>query len=263
MRLPLLLLICLAGMSAMAQPRVPVAIIIDDLGNNLELGRQAVALPAQLTYSVLPKRPYSREIARHANAVGKEVMLHLPMQADGNRRMGPGGLRPDMDREAFSRQLRASVINVPHIAGVNNHMGSLLTRQPEAMRWLMEGLHCLGDFYFVDSRTDVRTVARQVARDAGLANAQRDVFLDNQVEPDYVRNQLQRLVAKAKRHGSAIAIGHPYPQTLAVLQEVLPGLAAQGIEVVPVSQLVEQRRNTKSWHACSSHLRTAVRNSKP
>ena len=263
LQLPLLLLTCSVFTSAASQPLVPVAIIIDDLGNNLELGRQAVRLPAPLTYSILPKRPYSREIARHANTVGKEVMLHLPMQADGNRLMGPGGLRADMPRETFDRQLRSSLTNVPHVAGVNNHMGSLLTRQPQAMRWLMEGLRCLGEFYFVDSRTDIRTVARQAAREAGLASAQRDVFLDNEAEPEYVRKQLQRLVAKAKREGSAIAIGHPYPQTLAVLEEVLPGLAAQGIAVVPVSQLVEQRRNTQSWHACSSHLQTAARNSKP
>ena len=121
----------------------------------------------------------------------------------------------------------------------------------------------MGDLYFVDSRTDVRTVARELARESGLANAQRDVFLDNDPDPEAVRVQLQRLIDKAKRRGSAIAIGHPYPQTLAVLAEQLPQLAEQGIELVPVSDLVEQRRNTQSWHACSSPLQTAAKNSKP
>ncbi len=259
----LTLLCCLLlNAVAIAEP-ARIAIIIDDLGNSLELGQQAVELPGRLTYSILPQLPYSADIALRAHGQGKEVMLHLPMQAGDGRALGPGGLYQTMSREDFTRELQANLETVPHVVGVNNHMGSLLTQHIEPMRWLMQDLRCVGNLYFVDSRTDVRTVARELARESGLANAQRDVFLDNDPEPDAVRAQLRRLIDKAKRRGSAIAIGHPYPQTLAVLAEQLPRLAEQGIELVPVSDLVEQRRNTQSWHACSSPLQTAAKNSKP
>ena len=262
----LTLLLCLllsAATNARGPEPVRIAIIIDDLGNSLELGLQAVDLPGALTYSVLPQSPYSTDVARHAHRQGKEVMLHMPMQAADGRAMGPGGLHDAMSRQAFAREVRANLDTVPHVAGVNNHMGSLLTQRVEIMRWLMQDLRCAGDLYFVDSRTDVRTVARDLARESGLANAQRDVFLDNNPTPSAVREQLWRLVAKARRRGSAIGIGHPYPQTLAVLAEELPLLADQGIQLVPVSNLVEPRRNLKSWHACSSPLQTAAKNSKP
>ena len=259
----LTLLCCLLLPAAATAEPARVAIIIDDLGNSLELGRQAVELPGELTYSILPQLPYSADIAVHANDQGKEVMLHLPMQAGDGRTLGPGGLYKTMSREDFTRELRVNLETVPHVVGVNNHMGSMLTQYAEPMRWLMQDLRCLGDLYFVDSRTDVRTVARELARESGIANAQRDVFLDNDPDPEAVRAQLQRLIDKAKRRGSAIAIGHPYPQTLAVLAEQLPQLAEQGIELVPVSDLVEQRRNTQSWHACSSPLQTAAKNLKP
>ena len=259
----MLLACCLIAATVQAEPPVRIAIIIDDLGNNLALGRQAVELPGTLTYSVLPQRPYSRDIAGLAHRNGKEVMLHLPMEASDRRSMGPGGLHHGMDREQFGREVKANLDAVPHVVGVNNHMGSLLTRKPDAMRWLMQDLRCSGELYFVDSRTDVRTVARELAREAGLANAQRDVFLDHDPAPEAVRGQLRRLVARAQRRGSAIAIGHPYPDTLAVLAEQLPLLAAQGVELVAVSQLVEQRRNAPIWHACSSPLPTVAKNSKP
>jgi hypothetical protein len=126
----------------------------------------------------------------------------------------------------------------------------------------MQDLRCFYGLYFVDSRTDVRTVARDLAREAGLANAQRDVFLDNQQDRDYVRGQLRRLIGKARRHGTAIGIGHPYPETLAVLAEELPALAGQGIQLVPVSRLVETERNPQLWHASSSPLQTVAKNSK-
>lgn len=257
-----LLLGLLLALPVGAQPPVRIAIIIDDLGNNLALGRQAVAIPGALTYSVLPQLPYSRDIAAMAHADGKEVMLHLPMQAADGRAMGPGGLLTTMSRSEFSRELRANLSAVPHVAGVNNHMGSLLTRQTASMNWLMQDLSCIGDLYFVDSRTDVRTVARRAARDAGLPNARRDVFLDNEADAVYVRRQLDRLVDAARRRGSAIAIGHPYQQTLQVLAEELPRLALQGVELVPVSRLVTTDRRKQLWHACSSPLPKVAKNSK-
>jgi polysaccharide deacetylase 2 family uncharacterized protein YibQ len=247
---------------AAAQTPVRIAIIIDDLGNNLPLGRQAVELPGALTYSVLPRLPYSRDIAERAHDGGKEVMLHLPMETHEGHSLGPGGLYGALSRDAFARAVRVNLAAVPHVTGVNNHMGSLLTRDSGAMRWLMQDLRCFHDLYFVDSRTDAGTVARESAREAGLPNAQRDVFLDNQQDPDYVRSQLMRLVAKARREGTAIGIGHPYPATLEVLAEELPRLADQGIQLVPVSKLVEKERNPNLWHASSSPLQTVAKNSK-
>ncbi len=247
--------------SAPAAP-VRIAIIIDDLGNHRERGHEAVALPGPLTYSILPSRPFSSDLATRANALGKEVMLHLPMQTGDGRPMGQGGLSLGMDRTAFMRALSDGLASVPYVAGVNNHMGSLLTRHPGAMRWLMEDLSCFDRLYFVDSRTDVRTVARRQARAAGLANAERDVFLDNLQDRGYIRGQLQRLIAEARSSGSAIGIGHPYPDTLAVLAEELPKLADQGIQLVPVSRLVERERNEGLWHASSSPLQKVAKNSK-
>lgn len=259
----LVLLLCLLlALPAAAQPPIRVAIIIDDLGNSRQLGRQAVDLPGALTYAILPMRPYSREIARRAHERGKEVMLHLPMQTIDGRALGAGGLHLDMARQEFARQLVASLSAVPHVSGINNHMGSLLTQHPGAMRWLMEDLQCFDRLYFVDSRTDMRSVAGRYAQEAGLPSAARDVFLDNEQDENYVRDQFRRLLETARRRGSAVGIGHPYPETLAVLAEELPLLAARGFQLVPVSRLVERQRNEKLWHASSSPLPTAAKSSR-
>jgi polysaccharide deacetylase 2 family uncharacterized protein YibQ len=263
-RLPFLLLCCtLALQAALAQPGVRIAIIIDDLGHNLAAGEQSLALPGAVTYAVLPQLAYSAEIAHRAHASGREVMLHLPMQARDGRAPGPGALTQAMDRLEFGRTLRAGLASVPHVAGVNNHMGSLLTGDPGAMRWLMEDLACHDRLYFIDSRTDVRTVAGRLAREAGLRHAERDVFLDHVQDEAEIETQFRRLLALARRNGSAIGIGHPYPETLAVLERELPLLAAAGIELVPASRLVEQERSQRLWHASSSPWPTVARNSRP
>jgi polysaccharide deacetylase 2 family uncharacterized protein YibQ len=260
----ILLLCCtLALQHAAAQPGPRIAIIIDDLGNNITFAEQALALQGALTYAVLPQLPYSAKVARRAHATGREVMLHLPMQARENRALGPGALTRAMDRFEFARTLRASLASLPHVAGVNNHMGSLLTGDPAAMRWLMEDLACHDRLYFIDSRTDVRTLAARFAREAGLRHAERDVFLDHVQDEAEITVQFRRLLALARRNGSAIGIGHPYPETLAVLARELPLLEAEGIELVPASRLVEQERSQSLWHASSSPWPTVAKNSRP
>jgi polysaccharide deacetylase 2 family uncharacterized protein YibQ len=256
------LVFSLLALPAASQSPLRIAIIIDDLGNSLYLGQRAIEIPGALTYSVLPQLPYSQVIAERAHQQGKEVMLHLPMQTTDGRPLGPGGLHTALGREDFAHQIRASLASVPHASGVNNHMGSLLTQDSAAMQRLMQELKCFDDLYFVDSRTDMRTVARRYAREAGLANGERDIFLDNQQDPAYVRVQLRRLIARARERGSAIGIGHPYPGTLAVLADEVPRLAAQGIQLVPVSELVENQRSPNLWHAFSSPLPPVAKNLK-
>jgi len=239
-----------------------LAIIIDDLGNDLPLGFQALTLSGPVTYAILPHTPYASTLAEAAHSRGKELMLHLPMQTLDGRPMGPGGLNMDMGRKEFERTLNSSLASVPHAAGVNNHMGSLLTQHPGAMAWLMRAMKRHKGLYYVDSRTDERTVAEQQARSAGLPASRRDVFLDNVRDESAVLAQLQEAVVKAQRNGAAIAIGHPYPETLAVLARELPRLAEYGVVLMPVSALIEQQRRIQTWRASSSPSHQVAKNSK-
>ncbi len=215
-----------------AAPRV--AIIIDDLGNDLEAGRRVARLPAAVTCSFLPATPYGAMLARLAHALDKEVMLHLPMDSIDDRPLGRHGLTVGMTRKQFMASLRHDLDAIPHVIGVNNHMGSLLTQLPENMVWLMAELRRRG-LYFIDSRTTRATVAQDTARSFGIVSGRRDVFLDNVPTVEAVDRQFDKLLAMARRRGRAIAIGHPYPATVEVLER---RLRRPEVEVVPVSALL-------------------------
>jgi len=257
--LPALLLTgMLSGHPATADPLTPIAepgrpaisIIIDDLGNLRDRDLRAIRLPGAITYAFLPHTPHARELANLANRLDKEVMLHLPMEAMDHNRLGPGGLTLDMTRQQFLRQLRDDIDAVPHLAGINNHMGSLLTQHPGHMRWLMQELEQHDDLYFVDSYTTKTSVAVQAANENWVPNIRRDVFLDSDRDREKIRAELRRTVRLAHKHGIALAIGHPYPETLDVLEQELPRLAAEGIEILPVSQLLDQHmQRFRTWRA--------------
>jgi polysaccharide deacetylase 2 family uncharacterized protein YibQ len=135
--------------------------------------------------------------------------------------------------------LRA-VSNVPHAQGINNHMGSALTQERRPMEWLMKEIGDL-NFFFVDSRTTPKTIAAGVARRNNLLTSSRDIFLDNDTSVYDIDVQFRKLIRMAKRKGTAIAIGHPYPETLAYLELAIPQLADEGIKIIPASNLVALR----------------------
>lgn len=216
-----------------------LAIIIDDIGYNGPLGRRAADLDGAFTLAVLPFTPHTRELAQRAHEQGKEIILHAPMSNTRHMPLGKGGLESGMDYDEFMITLRADLADVPHLAGVNNHMGSQLTQEPEPMGWVMDEL-VRRDLYFVDSRTSAASQALAVAEAYGVPSLKRDVFLDNIRTREHINEQLLKAVQLAKRRGSAVAIGHPYPQTLSVLEQAPRLLAAHGVELVFASDLMRE-----------------------
>jgi hypothetical protein len=232
--------------------RPGIAIIIDDLGYQQGPGSRVARLPGAIACAFLPHGPHTAALAREAHAQHKEVMLHLPMQPVGHIPAGreAGVLTLDMTRPQFVRTLQANLDAVPHASGLNNHMGSLLTQHPGTMAWLMQALGEHGNLFFVDSRTSTATVARQLAGEYGIPSMSRNVFLDNEPDPEAVRAQFRQLLEIARREGTALAIGHPYPATFEVLEEELAQLADRGVQLVPVSRLIElQNERRLAWQA--------------
>jgi len=237
---------CLAAMmllfasvpAAAGQPRV--AIIIDDLGYELEAGRRAIGLPGPVTFAVLPGTPRAAALAEWAHERGKEVLLHLPLQANVDDKVDePIGIDLDMSRETLASTFDVALSSVPYVVGVNGHRGSLLTRHPGHMQWLMEEIRARDDLFFVDSYTTVHSVALQMATEAGVSAVRRDVFLDPDQSPETVVRQFERMKLLARRRGFVVAIGHPYRSTLELLERELPKLREQGIELVTISELVK------------------------
>ena len=237
-----------------------IAIIIDDLGNLKQRDMRAIQLPGDVTLSFLPQTPYARPLAQLAHQLNKEIMLHLPMQAIQNKLLGPGGFTLDMDATELVQQLQRNLASVPHVVGVNNHMGSLLTQQPSHMQWLMQGLKKRNNLYFVDSYTTKTSIAQKTAAENWIPNARRDVFLDHDRDPDVIRFHLRRLIKKAKKNGSALAIGHPFPETMAILEQAIPKLHEQGITLVPVSQLLQYPESQRLRQAAKQHPNKILEN---
>lgn len=214
-----------------------IAIIIDDLGYQLDAGLRALDLPGPISFAVLPATPSGTVLAQTAYSQGKEVLLHLPLESIDRENVDePGAITLDMNRSAFGRAFSLALESVPHAVGVSNHRGSLLTRHPGHMTWLMEEIGAHDGMFFIDSFTTADSIALQIAVESGIPATRRHVFLDNDRSPAALREEFDRLIALARRDGVAVAIGHPYPETLDFLERELRGWDSAAIMLVPVSQ---------------------------
>lgn len=214
-----------------------VAIIIDDAGHNLKALQPILNLPVKINVAILPRLKYSREIAEKLHENGNEVMLHQPMEPDNKMNPGPGAILTSMKDEEIVETLSKNLAGVPYLAGVNNHMGSKATADERVMEDVLKTTS-QRKLFFVDSVT-TQSKVREAATAVGVKVGTRDVFLDNDKDPEAIKRQVRRLKDLALKRGSAIGIGHFFPGTIQAIADVLPELQQDGVEVVPVSQLIE------------------------
>jgi polysaccharide deacetylase 2 family uncharacterized protein YibQ len=217
------------------------AIVIDDMGRDLESAHKLLALDYPLTFSVLPYLSYTQRTAQEVHRSGREVMLHLPMEPESNAHASPGkgAILVGMNAAEVQRVLLNDLASVPYVAGVNNHMGSRATQDAVLMAEVMKTL-ADQQLYFIDSRTTAASTALAAAQRQGLPAFYRTVFLDNTETVPYTLGQLREFRHKVEQEGVGLAIGHPHATTIAALAKFLPELERADIELVAPSQIVHQ-----------------------
>lgn len=218
--------------------RPRLAIIIDDLGYDPSVARAFIQLDLPLSFSVLPSAPFTKRIVKEANKAACELILHLPMEPKNYPAVnpGPGALYLSMDAREIRQTLDRDLKEIERVKGVNNHMGSSFTENPEKMLIILKHLK-ERNLFFVDSLTTSRSVGLKLAKKIGLPTAGRSVFLDNDLSQKAIKMQIDRLLSIARHSGDVIGIGHPHKETLEVLREYCSKMKSE-FRVVTVSELV-------------------------
>lgn len=222
-------------------PRRLMALVIDDIGYDMVAVDALLSLNIPLTFGVLPHCPYSSASARRAHEAGHEVILHLPMEPLGHPETDPGegALLVDMTKREMLNTLESNLRSVPHVSGVNNHMGSRFMEHEDKLIVVFRELKKRG-YFFLDSLTSPTTKGKSAANTVSIDYITRDVFLDNSRNKEETFKVLMELVYTNNRWTKLVVIGHPYPSTLRALERALPHFAANGIETVPVSRIIER-----------------------
>ncbi|MEA1935619.1 MAG: divergent polysaccharide deacetylase family protein [Thermodesulfobacteriota bacterium] len=216
-----------------------VAIIIDDIGYDLSPLNELLKINAPITFSILPHCPYSIDAAEKLHRAGKEILLHLPMEPYGypDKNPGTGALFSWMNEEEIKRQTKEDIEAVPYISGVNNHMGSKFMENEDKLNIVLNQLNEEG-LFFVDSLTTRHSKGKKLAKEIGLRFVSRDIFIDNNQDFTLILQNFTNPLKKRKRWKTLLIIGHPYPCTISALKDAVLKIKAEGIDIVPVSDLI-------------------------
>ncbi len=222
---------------AKPKPLLPaIALVIDDMGNDVAQNRRAIALPRAVSLSFLPYPVETPMLSQEAKRAGHEILVHVPMEAVRDRDGSLAhALRRDLSPDENVRRLDAALLRVRGYSGINNHEGSVFTADRQALVPVAEALYGRGVF-FLDSRTTPVSQVVQVSRAFGVPSSDRDVFLDDDQSAASVAVQLKELEKTARLNGVAIAIGHPHPVTLDLVSRWCA--EQHGFRLIPVSTAI-------------------------
>ncbi|HHF4045591.1 TPA: divergent polysaccharide deacetylase family protein [Haemophilus influenzae] len=212
-----------------------LAIVIDDVGYHSKEDAAIFAMPREISVAIIPAAPYARARNQEAKSQGRDILIHMPMQPVSAVQIEDGGLHLGMSEAQVNDRVNTAKNIVRDAIGMNNHMGSAATADPQLMTYLMTALQ-EKHLFFLDSRTIGKSVAGKIAKEQGVRSLDRHIFLDDSNEFADVQRQFKAAIHYARKHGSAIAIGHPRPNTIAVLQAGLRNLP-EDIQLVGMGNL--------------------------
>jgi polysaccharide deacetylase 2 family uncharacterized protein YibQ len=228
--------------NAKARP-IEVAIVIDDVAYDVDQIDRFAKLDVPLTFAILPRDRRTKELAAKATELHFPIILHLPMEPIDLVHNNPGGagLYLQMTPEQLHQQFVKDVASVPNIVGINNHMGSAFTEDPEkmalVMRWVKQR-----NLFFLDSRTSLHSVVPKIAREYGVPCRVNDTFLDNSDTVEGIEKQLDLVMHLALRRKHTIAIGHYRRKHLIeALEHKIPEFRAHGVSFVGLPAMYQTK----------------------
>lgn len=226
-----------------------IAIVIDDFGIDNPGTQQMLELGVPITAAIMPNLMYSEKEAELLHKLGYEMIIHMPIEAKSGRPewLGPGALTTNLSPQELRARIDHSLEQIPYAVGISNHMGSKGTENPKVVAAIVEKAK-EHNLLILDSKTSEATLLAREAQKAGVTSGTRDVFLDNSADLNSIKKQIRLLMAKAKESGKAIGIGHVGPQgpnTARAIREMLPEMSAQGIRIVPLSELLKSHEAFK------------------
>ncbi|RYJ16133.1 divergent polysaccharide deacetylase family protein [Rahnella variigena] len=227
-----------------------LSILIDDFGYRQHEENQVLQMPKAVSVAIFPNAPDSQMMMNKAHQQGREILIHLPMAPLSKQPLEKDTLTPSMSAAEVKRIVDQAISNIPYAIGINNHMGSAMTSSLTGMENVMQAMNA-HNLFFLDSMTIGNTKSVQAAQGTRVKVIKRNVFLDDVQKEAEIRHQFERAIQLARKNGYAIAIGHPHPTTVKVLQQMLPNLPSDIVLVRPSDLLNEPQRSAPAGKATS------------
>ncbi|MBC8203873.1 divergent polysaccharide deacetylase family protein [bacterium] len=218
-----------------------IALVFDDFGYLLpssDVYQGFLNIDCPIAVSIIPGLPHSTQTAEDFFKAGKEVLIHMPMEAVNSYGREPICLLTGMGADTIRGLFYQSMVDIPCCVGISNHQGSKFTGDSLSVSWFISILKDT-ELFCIDNLTTPKTVLYDRCRNQGIPVLKRDVFLDTNLEEgETITGRFKQLARIAKSRGYAVGVGHRYKKTLTALQNFLNSPDAEEVEIVLPSVLL-------------------------
>ena len=215
--------------------RAKIALIFDDLGESLYELQEVYSLGIPLTVSVIPDLKFSKNIAHISGRWGFSVLIHLPLEPldrDKYKKLSYRFIGSNLTKKEIETLLKQYLNSIRIAIGVNNHMGSRATKDPQLMGFILKVIKNKG-LIFIDSRTSSGSIGYEIAKREKIICGYNEGFLDATDDTGGMEKRMEGFIAAAKKNGQIIIIAHPRKNTIQFLKKRL-SLLTQRIEFITI-----------------------------
>ncbi|MCX7845755.1 MAG: divergent polysaccharide deacetylase family protein [Dictyoglomaceae bacterium] len=229
---------------AKKESRKPLlAIVVDDLTEKNYWSDRLFSLSYTLNLAIIPTSKI-KDLLEETKKKNWYAIMHLPMESINYPRdakyLVSYPILKGMSKNEIEKIIDKSLKYFEDypVEGINNHMGSKVTSDPETMRNLYEVLKEKG-LFFLDSKTSYESVGRKLAKEVKISFLENDLFLDHENDNEMIRRRFQQSIEIAKRKGKAIVICHIRPKTIEVMEELEKENFFKDVELVKLEDLLQ------------------------
>ena len=215
-----------------------IVIIIDDVLSTRQLN-DIKSIDLKLTPSIFPNK--NAEMIEATNKLDF-FMIHLPLEAK-KYTDELDTIKINDSIEKIKEKIQSIKISMPNVKYINNHTGSKFTANKKSVENLLSVLDS-NQIKFVDSRTTPDTKLNEIAKEQNRLILYRDIFIDNNLAPNAIRNQIKEGIKIAKKRGYAILIAHPHKETLRALKNAKENLLKE-VDIIYLNELDEILQNAQ------------------
>jgi len=214
-----------------------VAIVIGGLGVGAAKTTDAIMkLPGAVTLAFTPYGADPGKLAERARAQRHEVFLQLPMEPYDfpDNDPGPQTLLTSLSPDQNLDRLYWHLSRFQGYAGIANFMGARFIATEAAMQPVIRDAARRGLGLF-DDGSSPRSVAPQVAANAGMPFGKGDIAIDTVPTPAEIDRSLNKLESIARERGVAIGTASALPVSIERIGAWIKTLGDRGILLAPLT----------------------------
>lgn len=217
-----------------------MAILVEDFGFKADETTVAfLSFPEPISVSVVSSRRLSTWTAQIANEYKKEILIMLPMEPlpKSFSRYDGTQIKIHYPEEKIKTIIKDAAEAIPSFAGFCNFYGKRVLEDSRVMKIIFKEIQKHHGYFIITSESK-KSIAESMAEKTRLPYQKIDFTINSDNSAKLIGDSLRYCAVLAHKTGKVLVRGRASASFISALQNTLPQLKQNGIQLVYVSEIL-------------------------